>query len=89
MPNTYHPDHVGDGYFVPLDMKGCICHFTKWRIHPFISKGTTSSDNFICLLISNLISSSLGNGCITIIRFLARVISAGVTTICPHAYNKT
>ena len=25
---------------VPLDMKGCICHLTKWQIHPFISKGT-------------------------------------------------
>ena len=25
----------------PLDMKGCICHFAKWQIHPFISKGTT------------------------------------------------
>ena len=25
---------------VPLDMKRCICHFTKWQIHPFISKGT-------------------------------------------------
>ena len=25
---------------VPLDMKGCICHFTKWQIHPFISKGS-------------------------------------------------
>ena len=25
---------------VPLDMKGCICHFTKWQIHPFIYKGT-------------------------------------------------
>ena len=23
---------------VPLDMKGCICHFVKWQIHPFISK---------------------------------------------------
>ena len=22
-----------------LDMKGCICHFTKWQIHPFISRG--------------------------------------------------
>ena len=28
-------------YIVPLDMKGCICHFVKWQIHPFISKGTT------------------------------------------------
>ena len=25
--------------FVPLDMKGCICHFTKWQIHHFISEG--------------------------------------------------
>ena len=25
---------------VPLDMKGCICHFVKWQIHPSISKGT-------------------------------------------------
>ena len=24
----------------PLDMKGCIGHFVKWQIHPFISKGT-------------------------------------------------
>ena len=24
----------------PLDIKGCICHFTKWQIHPFISKVT-------------------------------------------------
>ena len=23
---------------VPLDMKGCICHFAKWQIHPPISK---------------------------------------------------
>ena len=23
----------------PLDMKGCICHFSKWQIHPFIFKG--------------------------------------------------
>ena len=25
---------------LPLDMKGCIFHFTKWQIHPFISKRT-------------------------------------------------
>ena len=23
-------------------MKGCICHFTKWQIHPSISKGTNN-----------------------------------------------
>ena len=28
---------------VPLDVKGCICHFTKWQIHPFISKGVVYS----------------------------------------------
>ena len=27
---------------VPLDMKGCICLFEKWQIHPFISKETKS-----------------------------------------------
>ena len=26
--------------FRPFDMKGCICHFVKWQIHPLISKGT-------------------------------------------------
>ena len=26
--------------FVLLDRKGCICDFTKWQIHPFISNGT-------------------------------------------------
>ena len=30
-------------HIVPLDMKGCICHFAKWHIHPFISKGTICS----------------------------------------------
>ena len=24
----------------PLDMRGCISHYTKWHIHPFISKMT-------------------------------------------------
>ena len=30
---------------VPLDMKGCICHFVKWQMHPFISKKTSYSDD--------------------------------------------
>ena len=25
---------------VPLNMEGCICHFTEWQIHLLISKGT-------------------------------------------------
>ena len=32
--------HMHGEYIVPLGMKGCICHFAKWQIHPFISKGT-------------------------------------------------
>ena len=36
-----------------MDIKGCICHFTKWQIHLFISKGTvyrlkTSIPSFPC-----------------------------------------
>ena len=36
--------------FVPLDMKGCVCHFTKWQIHPFISKGIYCVENEVCEL---------------------------------------
>ena len=35
--------YVWRQHFVPLDMKWCICHFVKWQIHPFISKGPTIS----------------------------------------------
>ena len=31
-------------YVVPLDMKGCICSFVKWQIHPYSAKGTTCVD---------------------------------------------
>ena len=27
-------------YVVSLDIKGYICQFVKWQIHPFISKKT-------------------------------------------------
>ena len=30
-------DTVHSLYIVPLGIKGCICHFVKWQIHPFIS----------------------------------------------------
>ena len=33
-------------YIIPSDMKGCICHFTKWQINPFISKGSLNTDLF-------------------------------------------
>ena len=31
----------------PWVLKGCICHFTKWQIHPLIST-RTNSDSEIC-----------------------------------------
>ena len=31
---------VGIAFCPPLDIKGCICHFIKWQIHPFISDVT-------------------------------------------------
>ena len=33
--------------FVPLEMKGCICHITKWQIHPFISKRTMCAASLV------------------------------------------
>ena len=34
--------------YVPLDMKRCIRHFTKWHIHPFISKESLFGIPFYC-----------------------------------------
>ena len=39
-PAQCHQQARSGQQIVPLDMKGCICHFVKWQIHPFISKGT-------------------------------------------------
>ena len=36
----HHGDKNMDNIIAHLDMKGCICHFAKWQIHPFISKWT-------------------------------------------------
>ena len=44
---------ASENIFVTLDMKGCICHFVKWQIHPFLSKGTN------CHLANVLIISHL------------------------------
>ena len=35
--NTQLTTHA---HLVSLEMKGCICHFAKWQIHPLISKVT-------------------------------------------------
>ena len=34
-------------YSSPLDMKGCICHFVKWQIHPLQSKGMYYVDRLL------------------------------------------
>ena len=31
----------------PLDLKGCICHFGKWQIHPFISEECVASHTYV------------------------------------------
>ena len=38
-PSFQIPHFLTVQYIFIFDMKGCICHFTKWQIHPFISKG--------------------------------------------------
>ena len=44
---------VVQGEIVPLDMEGCICHFVKWQMHPFISKETKHAH--LSLNLANLI----------------------------------
>ena len=41
-------------------MKGCICHFVKWQIHPFISKGS--------LVILDVVSDKGGDLCVRLIN---------------------
>ena len=46
--HNYHDAVHDNGYrytvkIVPLDMKGCTCHFAKWQMHPFISKGRNAT----------------------------------------------
>ena len=42
---------------VTLDMKGCICHFTKWQIHPLISKGTIMHISRVSSINSNVFNA--------------------------------
>ena len=42
---------------VTLDMKGCICHFTKWQIHPLISKGTIMYISRVSSINSNVFNA--------------------------------
>ena len=42
-------------YIVPLDMKWCICHFTKCHIQPFIFKGGEFYVAILRLVISCII----------------------------------
>ena len=52
-PNSHiHPGiqfRVRTDNLSPLEHERCICHFVKWQIHPFISKGTNYiyNDNII------------------------------------------
>ena len=62
--------------YLPLDMKGCICHFKKWQIHPFISKGTKcfaanlTNPGFLF----SVLTASCGRTCMTL--FTATIIDS-------------
>ena len=47
---------------VSLDMKGRICHFVKWQIHPLISKGTQYHPYTLNSLVY-FVKSRAENGC--------------------------
>ena len=57
------PLHLGIGVLVemigldvlPLDMKGCICHFTAWQTHPVISMWTM----YVLICDEHLLSGGL------------------------------
>ena len=40
--------HQNDIYIIPMDMRGCICHFVKIHVYPSIAKG---GDNHVCMYI--------------------------------------
>ena len=40
------------GQVTTMDMKGCICHFLKWQIHPFIIRVTRYNISISSLFLS-------------------------------------
>ena len=70
-------ERVKLAHIVPLEMKGCICHFTEWQIHPFISKGTTC--RFICHFTMWQIYPLISKG--TTCRFLSDTLRSGRYTL--------
>ena len=50
---------------ISLDMKGCICHFTKWQIHPFIYKGTKISSKIPVALHASWLQCALSKSQVT------------------------
>ena len=44
-----HPCMSTFGYYVFWIWKGCICHFTKWQIHPFHIQGRQQPRQRECL----------------------------------------
>ena len=41
-------------HIAPFDMKGCICHFVKWQIHPFISKETNYGEHLPIWMVCDI-----------------------------------
>ena len=49
--------------FVPLDMKGCICHFVKWQIH--VPSHIERDDLSTITIVNAIVKTYLGGVCST------------------------
>ena len=63
-----------------LDMSGCICHFVKWQIHPFISKNVPVSNGFNIILFLTTYIKSLRN----VLRYMHAKVSLRSKTYLRH-----
>ena len=74
-------------HLIPLDMKGCICHFEKWQIHPFKSKWT------ICLHLEvvSLYPDKLWTSCMIPVIIICQICQKHRTMInviiCMHTIH--
>ena len=69
-------------YIDHWDMKGCNCHFVKWQIHLFISKGTTCScknRRVTCYNMTIFRLKSLGHSLQPIEIFMRRRVEITIT----------
>ena len=71
-------------YFVPLDMKGSICHIVKWQMHPFISKGTISPPTIHICMYNKPLPSNHEYSFFYSVLSANKVISLGTKCVSKH-----